>query len=474
MPHTDSDSSIASRPYDAVIIGASLAGCAAAIHLGRAGLRVALVEKKPDPNAYKRVCSHFIQASGVPALERLGLLEPMEAAGAHRPRLRIWTQWGWIESPSERAPRGVNLRREILDPMVRSTAAETPGVEMMLGWSAERMLREDGAFAGVAVGNPDGEEREIRARLTVGADGRDSKVAELSGVPVKTYPHNRVAYGAYFEGGAPANFPDATAWFLDPQWCAAFPTDGDLTFYAAMPTKDRLPEFKRDPGRALVSFIADVPDAPPIREGRVVGTPMGKIDMTNRMRKPVAPGLALIGDAALATDPLFGVGCGWAFQSAEWLSDSVRSALRGDEPLEKGLERYRRRHRKELRGHAFLIHDYSTGRRFNPGERMMWSAAARDPEVALLLESFGTRQFRPQQVFPRMLPRAIAVNARHALARRPSSSSTATRDRPMTGAADGRGGERRQPSAGFRPAGLRRDGRGRPRRRAGRPSPPTS
>ena len=54
---------------------------------------------------------------------------------------------------------------------------------------------------------------------------------------------------------------------------------------------------------------------------------VGKIDMTNRMRVPSAPGLALIGDAALATDPLFGVGCGWAFQSAEWLADAVAPAL---------------------------------------------------------------------------------------------------------------------------------------------------
>ena len=42
------------------------------------------------------------------------------------------------------------------------------------------------------------------------------------------------------------------------------------------------------------------------------------------MRNPVAPGLALVGDAALATDPLFGVGCGWAFQTAEWLADRWR------------------------------------------------------------------------------------------------------------------------------------------------------
>lgn len=418
MPTTDSPSPTADRQaYDAVIVGASLAGCAAAIHLGRSGLRVAVVEKRPDPKAFKRTCSHFIQASGMPALERLGLVEQMEAAGAKRPQIHIWCPWGWIESPPERAPRGLNLRREVLDPMVRSAAAETPGVEMLLGWSAEGLLREEGEFAGIAARSPEGEEREIRARLTVGADGRDSRIAELSGVPVKTYPNNRFAYGGYFEGGAPANAPDATAWFLNPQWCAAFPTDSDLTFYAAMPTKDWLPAFKRDPERALVDFISNVPDAPPIREGRLVGSMMGKIDMTNRMRKPVAPGLALIGDAALATDPLFGVGCGFALQTAEWLTDSVRPALQGTGSLEQGLERYRRRHAKGLRGHAFFIHDYSTGRRFNPGERLVWSAAARDPETALILEQYGTRLIGPAQMFPRALPRAVAVTARHALAR---------------------------------------------------------
>jgi menaquinone-9 beta-reductase len=410
MPHTDS-------PYDAIVVGASLAGCAAAIQLGRAGQRVALVEKQPDPQAYKRTCSHFIQASGVPAIERLGLLEPIETAGGQRPRVHAWTEWGWVEAPPERASRGINLRREVLDPMVRSTAAATPGVETMLGWSAERLLQEGGSFAGVAVRNPDGEERELRAPLTIGADGRDSRIAELSQVPVKTSPNARFAYGAYFEGAAPAHAPDASVWFLNPQWAAAFPTDENLTFYAAMPTKRRLPEFKRDPEGALVKFLADVPEAPPIREGRRVGPVLGKIDMTNRMRRPTAPGLALIGDAALAADPLFGVGCGWAFQSAEWLSDAVLPALAGEQPLGKGLDRYRRRHAKELRGHAFFMHDYSKGRRFRPGERMLFAAAARDEKSAVIMDTFATRQIGPARMFPRMLPRAIAVNTRHALAR---------------------------------------------------------
>jgi menaquinone-9 beta-reductase len=418
MPITDSPSPTGDpAAYDAVVVGASIAGCAAAIGLGRSGAHVAVVEKKPDPDAYKRTCSHFIQAGGVPAIERLGLLEPIEAAGGKRSRMHAWTRWGWIEAPPEQAGRSLNLRRQVLDPLLRSTAAETPGVELMLGWGAERLLREGGSFAGVAVRDRDGEEREIRARLTIGADGRDSRVAELSGVPVKTYPHGRFAYGAYFEGAEPANSPDATIWMMDPEWAAAFPTDGGLTFYAAMPTKDRLPEFKRDPLNALVGFVGDVPEAPPIREGRLVGSVMGKVDMTNRKREPVAPGLALIGDAALATDPLFGVGCGWAFQSAEWLGESVAPALQGAEPLERGLARYRRRHAKELRGHAFFIHDYATGRRFNPTERLLFAAAARDPKAAALFDSLGTRRTRPLRLFPRMVPRAIAVNTRHALAR---------------------------------------------------------
>jgi 2-polyprenyl-6-methoxyphenol hydroxylase-like FAD-dependent oxidoreductase len=403
--------------YDAVIVGASLAGCASAIGLGRAGLRVAVVEKQPDPQAFKLTCSHFIQTSGVPAIERLGLLEPIEAAGGQRPRIHSWTRWGWIEPPPREGAQGINLRREVLDPLVRTTAAETPGVEMLLGWTAEHLLREGDGFAGVAVRNPQGEERELRGRLTIGADGRDSRIAELAEVPVKRYENNRFAYGGYFEGGAPAQAPDAVAWFMDPQWAAAFPTDEDLTFYAAMPTKDRLPDFKRDPEAALVDYLSLVPDPPPIRDGQMVGSVFGKIDMTSKIRKPVAPGLALVGDAALAADPLFGVGCGWAFQSAEWLRESVEPALQGSESLEQGLERYRRRHARELKGHSFFIHDYSTGRRFNPAERLLFSAAARDAKAASLLEDFATRQIRPQQMLPRAVPRAIAVNARHALAR---------------------------------------------------------
>ncbi len=410
---------VPTRPdYDAAIVGASLAGCATAIGLGRAGARVALIEKQPDPTAFKRICSHFIQASAAPALERLDLLEPILAAGGIRSRMRAWTRWGWIEAPADRAGYAVNLRRELLDPLIRETAASTPGVDLVLGRAARGLVREDGVVRGVRLQGATGENSALRARLVVGADGRGSTIADLAGVATKTLPHGRFAYGGYFEGPAPAGAPRSSIWLLDPDWGAAFPTDSNLTFYAAMPTKRRLPEFKADPEAALVSFIANSPDPPPIRAARLIGPVLGKIEMPNNVRMPVAPGLALVGDAALAVDPLFGVGCGWALQSGEWLAGCVAPALRGEEPLEKGLARYRRRHRKELRGHAFFINDYATGRPLGAGERMLFSAAVRDAKVAVAFDELGTRRKRPGRVLASMAPRALMVNARHAVQRR--------------------------------------------------------
>lgn len=415
--------------HDVVIVGASLAGCTAAILLGRAGLRVAVVEQRPDPAAFKRICGHFIQSSAVPTLERLGLLGPIEEAGGVRSRLRMWTRWGMIEPPSPNvvAP-AVNLRRERLDPLVRGVASRERGVEMILGQRVTGLIHADDVFAGVRVRNRHGDELSLRACLVVGADGRNSTIAKLAGVRTKVSRHGRFSFAAYFDGPPPAGAPDGTIWMLDPQWVAAFPTDSGEVMYGCMPTKDRLSEFRRDPDAALRAFVADVPDAPPIMQARQVAPTLGKIEMPNVQRAPVAPGLALVGDAALASDPLFGVGCGWAFQSAEWLADAVASSLGGDELLRDGLARYRRRFRKRLNGHAALIHDYATGRRFNVPERMLFSAAAYDPRVGAAFNRFGTRNAGPGSLIP-TFGRALGVHANRLLGKAtnaPRSASTMT------------------------------------------------
>ncbi len=112
------------------------------------------------------------------------------------------------------------------------------------------------------------------------------------------------------------------------------------------------------------------------------------------MRPAARPGIAFVGDAALATDPTMGVGCGWAFQSAEWLVDETAAALRGDEELDAALDRYRRVFRRRLGLHHWVIADLSTGRPLRANERIAFRAAARDEWVARKIEPMITRRHR--------------------------------------------------------------------------------
>src|SRR5438445_3427128 len=92
--------------YDVAVVGGSIAGCTAATFLARQGARVALVESHSDPKTYKRMCTHAIQASAAPTLQRLGLLDAVKRTGAQS-EVNIWSRYGWI-SPSRNYTRGLD------------------------------------------------------------------------------------------------------------------------------------------------------------------------------------------------------------------------------------------------------------------------------------------------------------------------------------------------------------------------------
>ncbi len=398
--------------YDVVIVGASLAGCAAAIHYGRRGARVALLDRNPDPRAYKVVCSTYIQAGATPAIKRLGLAERIEAAGGVRNGIDIWTRWGWIRpQPGGAGPatHGYNIRRETLDPMLREMAAETPGVELMLGHTARGLLMHGRRATGVETTGPAGG-RSLSARLVVAADGRGSRVADLPG---KRRPHGRYAYVVHYRDLPLTSGSRSQMWLLEPDCAYAFPHNDGITMLACMPAHERRAEFKRDPVAALERMFEKLPSAPQLAGARRVSKAIGKIDMTNVSRPVARPGLAFVGDAAMVSDPLWGVGCGFAFQSAEWLVECTGDAVVSGEGIDAGLRRYRRLHRRELAGHHWQTSDFATGRPFNPLERLMWSAAARDAASAAHFHAFGARQIKFSQFLaPRAVARAAAVNMR--------------------------------------------------------------
>jgi 2-polyprenyl-6-methoxyphenol hydroxylase-like FAD-dependent oxidoreductase len=380
-------------PFDVAIVGASIAGCTAARLYGLAGLRVALIERRPDPAAYKVTCTHAILSSAVPTMQRVGIAPLIEARGAVRTHPAAWTPYGgWMQLPTD-VPHGYGVTRRTLDPLMRALAAETPNVELLLGSTVVGLLAADGRPTGVEIEDPSHERTAIRAKLVVGADGRGSSVARMAKVPGRVRPHNRFFYFAYWRG-----LPRTTRahlWLADPDGIAVFPNENDMTVVVAGMHKAHLPRFRADPERAYRAAVASIPDAPPLDEAERASKLLGKLDVPNVMRPAAQPGVAFVGDAALATDPTMGVGCGWAFQTAEWLVDHTEAALRDGSDLDAALDRYRRAFRRHLGLHHWTIADLSTGRRMRANEKIAFRAAARDPRFARQLEEVITRRRSP-------------------------------------------------------------------------------
>ncbi|MEV6727979.1 MULTISPECIES: hypothetical protein [unclassified Streptomyces] len=100
---------------------------------------------------------------------------------------------------------------------------------------------------------------------------------------------------------------------------------------------------------------------------------------------------------------------------------------RGD--LDRSLAVYARRHRRRLRGHQSLAVDFAKARPFNPMERLVFSAAARDESVARHMYLFASRLIGPLRFLnPVALGKASAVNIKH----RGAAASTAFQTHKMS------------------------------------------
>jgi len=401
--------------YDVAIVGASLAGCTAATLFGRAGRSIALIESHPDIKAYKKLCTTVIQPSATPTIQRLGLDTRIEAAGGLRTHAAVHTRWGWTVPPADDDFYGYDIRREKLDPMIRELAAEIPGVHLLMGHRARRVLTADGRVTGVVTESREGPTSEITARLVVAADGRSSPVAKMAGVGARTVKkHGRFGYMAFFRNLELPYSHRAHLWLLEPDCAFAFPHDDGFQVVGLMATKDKLPAFKGNLEDSFSNYCESVPDFPRLDPANQASEIRGLVDHPNLWRSKPPPGLAFIGDAAVSADPLWGVGCGWALQGGEWLVESTKDAFGSDAELDAAVRNYRKVLRSRLGGHFFLISDYSTGRGYNPVEKLMFSAATRDTELARHTFKFGARSIPVHEFLaPSKVARAIRVNLQH-------------------------------------------------------------
>jgi 2-polyprenyl-6-methoxyphenol hydroxylase-like FAD-dependent oxidoreductase len=401
----------AKNRFDVAVVGASLAGCTAATLMGRAGLRVALVDKHAGPDAYKRLCGHYIQASATPVLDRLGLSPAIEAAGGVRNGVDLWTRWGVIASPEppDERPYGYSIRRSKLDPMIRRLAIEAPNVEYLPRLGAGRLLGGD-AVNGIELHDRAGRALRVGARLVVGADGRNSTVARLAGARERRSANGRFCYMAYFTGVGLPPGSRGRFWALDPDVAIAAPNDDGFTILAAFLHKHGLSRFRGDREGALRDVFEGLPEGPALAGAELAGKVVGYTDYGLVIRDATPRrGLALVGDAGLTSDPVMAIGCGWALQSAAWLADSTVPALTGVEPLDRALRRYGRIRRRRLAPHHRMLVADARGRRMNPVQRALFSAATADPQVAALFHRYAERSIPPRRL---LSARALGRTAR--------------------------------------------------------------
>lgn len=429
-----------SHTHDVIVVGASVAGCATATFFARAGARVALVERSPDPDAYKVACSHFLLASAMPVFDRLGVTDAMRAAGAVPNDIHIHTRWGWLRPPLEHrdARNGLNLRRSVLDPLLRRTAAAEPNTELLLGHTLVRLTRTDGRIDGIVARTKAGERCELRAPLVVGADGRGSRTAELAELPAQVKPHGRFNFFVHFRDLEPAAGTTSQMWLQEPDIAYVFPNDDGVTVACVMPVLERLPEFRDDMHGSFLRAFDDLPGAPDLRAARRISPIMGKIALPNVSRRVADPGIALVGDAAMASDPLWGPGCSFALQSAEMLATAAAPVLDDPRRLDRALKRYRRAHRRRFAGHHFLMADFSTGRPYNPLDRLLLHSAVVDGRCADHFAAYGGRTIGVTRTLsPAALARAAWAISRskHRGAQPPATDAAAER-RPRERAAE--------------------------------------
>jgi menaquinone-9 beta-reductase len=403
--------------YDVAIVGASIAGCTAAIVYGRAGLRVALLEKHRNVATHKVLCGHFLLGGAHGTLLELGLWQELvERHGAGTGGLSMWSQAGWMPPPATGVAPFLNVRRSTLDPLLRSRAAASPGVELLLDRSVDALEYAGARVVGVRARRHDGSAERFRARLVVGADGYRSKVAQLSQTPERRYDNGRFFLYAYYRGVGLRQPGDASLWWHGRDLAVVSPTDGGLVEVALMPTKDQLPRFQKDRAGELARYVARLPDAPDMSGAELVSKIVTAVDYPLIRRPAVpAPGLALIGDAAMTSDPTPAPGCTYALLTGRWLAASTTDALANRRSLETGLRRYRRQ-RRFVERHDRLIRIEAAAPPPNPVQRMLREAATHDEATAIRLSNFGMQAAPISSLLnPATLARAgrVAYRARH-------------------------------------------------------------
>ena len=325
---------------DCCIAGCGPAGAILGLLLARAGLDVVVLEKHAD--FLRDFRGDTIHPSTLEILDDLGLADRFLSELPHSEvsQLEVRLPGGTAVSIDFRAlptrfrfiafvPQWDFLR------FVTTEATRYRGFTLIMQAEAQDLIFEGERVVGATYRTPDGQLHEVRATLTVGADGRTSRVREAAGLRLReTSP------------------PMDVLWFR----LSRRPTDSASLglrllpghFFALINRRDYwqvayvIPKGAYDQVRAAgldafrQAFAEGVPEladrVSEIRDWQQVKLLTVRAD---RLQRWYRDGLLCIGDAAHAMSPVAGVGINVAIQ------DAVEAANRLWQPLKRGDVRLR-------------------------------------------------------------------------------------------------------------------------------------
>lgn len=380
--------------FDVIIVGGRVAGASLAIHLARAGRKVAVLDRARFPST--TTSTHVIYPKAIANLDRLGVLDrilahhppPLYTAWYHENRMFVTAH-----SVEEGRDWAMCIRRITLDAHLLNRAKED-GVVVQENTVVTDLVgtgTEEDPVRGVKA-IYQGKNTVFEAPLVVGADGVNSTVARLVGAQKhRVMPTRTMLYYAYWTDVDTRNTQD---FFFEPPWiCAHFPADDGhhvVTMNGPVEARRELKDLK--------AFYLDKISSIPLLWGRLkranqVSDVHGSPRLEGFYRKPTGPGWLLTGDAAHFKHPASAQGIGDALESAEKLAPMI---LHGGWSTQ--YPRWLEEASRELYAFCEFLADLPT----DAGMRRTLDVAIHDASAARAIVDIWSRSIRPWEALSKV------------------------------------------------------------------------
>ena len=319
------------------VVGGGPAGAVLALLLARAGVGVMLLEAHPDFDREFR--GDTLHPSVMEIMDQLGLADRLLELRHTKVRSLTFQTVAGPFTPVDFSRLNTKFPYITMMPQtsflefITGEAKRFPNFRLLVGARVRGLVEGDGVIRGVRY---EGEEgwHEVRAVLTVGADGRGSRVRRLAGFePVKTSPPMDVLW---FKLPRKPGDPEGAMGRFGRGHIAILLDRFEYWQAGYVIPKGTFPELRREGIGALRrSFAELVPEEFAGRVGHLEDWKQVSLLSVESSRLPrwYRPGLLLIGDAAHVMSPVGGVGINYAIQDAAVAANVLA------EPLKRSQER---------------------------------------------------------------------------------------------------------------------------------------